>query len=65
MIWTAKRYTHGAVDDKTVAITLPDMPFATPPANIDETAPTAPTIRGDWDWRRDKEISLALWRARI
>lgn len=63
MIHTAHRQAHGRVDLIPVQIRLPDPPFDIPPALVDETAPTARTIRGDRHWRQDKELGLALWRA--
>jgi hypothetical protein len=40
-------------------ISLAAEPFAIPPQDRDETAPTAATIRGDAKWQRDKLLAMA------
>jgi hypothetical protein len=63
---TLQRDTQDSKYDKwqrPISITLPCPPFDIPPACIDETAPTAPTIRGERHWKQDSELRLAAWRA--
>lgn len=66
MIRTVMKATQNSGQDthtRPMAISLPAEPFAVPSATSDETAPTLPMIRGDRDWRADRELGLALWRA--
>jgi hypothetical protein len=66
MIRTVNKATQASGQEmwtRPMSISLPAEPFDIPPACIDETAPTAPTIRGERHWKQDSELRLAAWRA--
>ena len=63
---TLQRATQNSGYDgwqRPMSITLPAIPGVDITHHRDETAPTAPTIRGQRHWKQDSELRLAAWRA--